>query len=315
MFAGPNELEAFEIAPENPYFSVKNGNLYSKDGKTLYSVASKNTQPVILDGVSLIYDRAFEFTDIESIVLPESITNISAYAFNNCFSLKRVEFLNPDCKLSADLQFGQGYAFNGCTALTEVVLPSNLKEIPYGTFQDCCSLYEIDLPETLETIGDAAFANAGLVHVNLPSSLKTIGVVAFYCCPRLLDVDNRSGLSEEQLRGEFRCALTFNGNEDTYSVSGDFVFVSDETGSTLAAYVGKDKEVHLPSSFRGRSYNALAETFYYFDWLGGIVSDMSLYRSTRFDTHHPFSQVEKIYSPINLKNVVLPKNAEAIYEV
>ena len=49
------------------------------------------------------------------------------------------------------------YAFNGCTALESVEIPSSVIHIWEAAFQNCSSLTEVTIPENVESIGDNAF--------------------------------------------------------------------------------------------------------------------------------------------------------------
>lgn len=70
--------------------------------------------------------------------------------------------------------------------LTTVSLPSTLREIGYGCFENCKALTAIALPEGLESIGKAAFKGCtSLSEITLPDSLTAIGDEAFMGCTAL----------------------------------------------------------------------------------------------------------------------------------
>lgn len=69
--------------------------------------------------------------------------------------------------------------------LTELVLPSGLKEIGQAALADN-SFVSIDLPATLEVIGDNAFyGNKALTTINIPSGVKQVGSMVFGDCDAL----------------------------------------------------------------------------------------------------------------------------------
>lgn len=92
-------------------------------------------------------------------------------------------------------------AFEKLTALTKVVLPSGLKEIPDECFSGCSALKEVYMPSTLTAIGEKAFYECTSLVFSyssqsygedvsesvfyLPESLLEIGNSAFYGCTRL----------------------------------------------------------------------------------------------------------------------------------
>ena len=88
--------------------------------------------------------------DIEKVVIPEGVVEISEEAFIFC------------------------------DQLISVTLPSTLKKIGKSAFQDCVNLSEITIPEGLEKIGDAAFCNCLSLEVpSLPETVK-VGDMAFH---------------------------------------------------------------------------------------------------------------------------------------
>lgn len=82
--------------------------------------------------------------------------NTSLYDFKNCKQLKSVIFKDTVESI------GQ-LSFTGCTALTDVILPKNLKTIEAGAFNDC-PLSRIIIPEGVRTIGDGAFRNTPILY-------------------------------------------------------------------------------------------------------------------------------------------------------
>lgn len=51
-----------------------------------------------------------------------------------------------------------GYAFEDCTALTEVHLPEGILSMGSFAFAGCTGLKEINIPDTVTSIGDYAFS-------------------------------------------------------------------------------------------------------------------------------------------------------------
>ncbi|MGM9562632.1 MAG: leucine-rich repeat protein, partial [Faecousia sp.] len=85
------------------------------------------------------------------------------------------------------------YAFQYCTALTSISLPTSLQQINTLCFQECTALSEITLPEGLTTIGYGAFNLCGLTAIHLPATLTSIELRAFYGCTAL----NKITIAEE----------------------------------------------------------------------------------------------------------------------
>ena len=109
--------------------------------------------------------------DIQSVVMPESITEIAGGAFTQCSAITRVEFSS---KLTAIPQA----AFNTCD-LETVVLPEGVTSIGNNSFAGNMRLSSVTLPSKLESIGNGAFGNSQITELEIPGSVKSIGNYAF----------------------------------------------------------------------------------------------------------------------------------------
>ncbi len=88
--------------------------------------------------------------------------------------------------LPTNLKYIAYGTFENCYALTSVTLPPNLRGMTGGNFNNCRSLTNLNLPSSLTSIGESAFNNCrSLTNLNLPSSLTFIGVSAFSDCKGL----------------------------------------------------------------------------------------------------------------------------------
>lgn len=125
-------------------------------------------------------NMAFSFCEgLTGIIIPETVTSVSAYAFINCTSLTSIEI--PDSVESIGDQ-----AFDSCANLTNVYFGENCKLTNLGayTFYNCASLTSIEIPDGVTTIGDSTFYNcSSLEDINLPANATHIGENAFHNCP------------------------------------------------------------------------------------------------------------------------------------
>ena len=62
-------------------------------------------------------------------------------------------------------------AFNDCSALSDITLPSSLHEIADGAFSRCLSITSVTLPASLTMIGRDAFDNTGLTSITIPDTV------------------------------------------------------------------------------------------------------------------------------------------------
>ena len=83
------------------------------------------------------------------------------------------------------------YAFNGCSNLTEITLPSSLTSIGQYAIQSCRSLTTITIPETVTRIRSYAFQNCRKIKsiaFGTNSQLQTIGDYTFGNCVALTTI-------------------------------------------------------------------------------------------------------------------------------
>lgn len=103
----------------------------------------------IPNGVIAIGQGVFANTKIQSINMPESVTEI------------RID------------------AFRSCTNLKDVVLSSNVTKIRDYAFADCNNLENIILSSNLQTIGSCAFSGTKKLKLVLPDSIEEISTYGY----------------------------------------------------------------------------------------------------------------------------------------
>ena len=125
---------------------------------------------------------SFRNKNIESYVIPSSVTSIGDWAFYGCDSLSEVVIPSSVTSIG-------NRAFSGCGSLSEVVIPSSVTSIGDRAFAGCGSLSEVVIPSSVTSIGDRAFKDCGsLSSIVIPSSVTSIGDWAFYDCRSLSDI-------------------------------------------------------------------------------------------------------------------------------
>ena len=129
-------LEEINVDKDNEAFKSIDGNLYSKDGKTLIQYAIRKTDEAfeIPSGVTTIGKSAFSICKyLTSIKIPSSVTKIEFGAFESCTSLLSIEIPNNVTNIG-------DYAFYNCTSLTSIVIPSSVNYVGDKAFYRCESL-------------------------------------------------------------------------------------------------------------------------------------------------------------------------------
>ncbi len=198
--------------------STANPNSYAKH---LY-VGGEELQGelVIPDGVTSIGDYAFRACKgLTSVTIPSSVTSIGESAFEGCTGLTEmtIPFVGETKDSTSNTHIGYifgaysyydndryvplslktvvitggssigGYAFEGCTGLTSVTIPSSVTSIGGYAFTDCTGLITADVASG--EIGFKAFAGCSTLQtVTLGDKVTSIGEDAFRGCTGLTEM-------------------------------------------------------------------------------------------------------------------------------
>ena len=187
------------------------------DDSEWFDLKSEIVNVVIEDGVTSIGDSAFElFVNLKSITIPESVTAIGAYAFDECDSLTKIvlhdgitkigdgafsncDYLDTVVIPGTVTDFG-GDVFIDCDRLANVTLCDGLTDIGFRTFAYCTSLTDIVIPESVTSLNGSNFEGCvNLKSITFPASIKTVGYGTFGDCINLQDV-YYTGTEEELLK-------------------------------------------------------------------------------------------------------------------
>lgn len=148
---------------------------YDKDNFATHYIPASLNSVIICNGEILSYGAFRDCKNLQFIVIPDTITEISHRAFALCTSLK--EIILPSNLTS----LGQS-AFYDCSNLSSIEIPDGITTISYKAFSGCSGLEDINL-EGIETIDDYAFYGCSeLKNINLYEGITTIGVQAFRGC-------------------------------------------------------------------------------------------------------------------------------------
>lgn len=169
-FGGCYSLEKFEIQESNPYFTVTDGVLFSKDKTKLiaFPCGYKSKHYSVPEGTEIIGDGSFLGAEIESISFPLSLKIIEGWAFRLCEKLEILDI--PD----SVLEIGK-VAFGSCSALCRVKLPDKLTILKQQTFSTGEDLKEIDIPASVKIIEDLALGwSNSLETIHLHDGLEVL---------------------------------------------------------------------------------------------------------------------------------------------
>ncbi|MCC8169105.1 MAG: leucine-rich repeat protein [Oscillospiraceae bacterium] len=128
--AGIDNVTFYDLETGEPadmtWIADTDGVLYKYNG-----TKTDVTVPETIDGITIteIDADAFSASGITSIILPDTVTSVYYYAFDECAALKSVTLSSGMTSLF-DI-------FTGCTALERVYIPSSITTIEDGIFADC----------------------------------------------------------------------------------------------------------------------------------------------------------------------------------
>ena len=138
-FAG-TALTSITVDSGNPNFTIEGGILYSKT-EIFYIPRGISGNVTIPNGITYIY--GFEGTNITSITIPNSVTEIGRNAFLRCTSLTSITIPNGVTSIGVA-------AFMG-TGLTSVTIPNSVTSIGSQAFIDCISLTSVTFEGTISS--------------------------------------------------------------------------------------------------------------------------------------------------------------------
>jgi hypothetical protein len=149
-------------------------------------------------------------SSIETIDVPEGITELSQSCFYGCWILSSVTIPNSVKSLP-------DYCFYGCSSLVSLTLPDSIQTIGNSCFYGCASLVRVAIPNSVESLPGFCFCGCrSLVSVAIPNSVISIVNLCFYGCESL---QNLEIFSQTQVNAYVFAGVPFFGDK---SVSKDY---------------------------------------------------------------------------------------------
>jgi hypothetical protein len=169
------ESEVLEVSPAEDFVYIEN-----PTGEGLIISYKGNDKKVVIPDkingrpVSVIGINAFKLSNIESVIIPDTVTKINDSAFFNCSELTEIIFGKNIKEIGTS-------AFAKCTALKEIKLPANLETLKLESFKECSALESVTIPKTLTTWGMSAFLECTkLTNVILEEGITELGGYATF---------------------------------------------------------------------------------------------------------------------------------------
>ena len=202
-----------------------------------------------IDGYEIVSigDTAFAGCEkLQSVTIPESISEIGEGAFQQCTSLKSV-------KLPNSLEVVPAGIFVSCTALESVTLGKNVTEIGDMAFGYCTTLKEINIPDTVTTIGDQVFCYAtSLESIEIPDSVTSLGQLTFQYCSSLTEFEIPKTLEDLGYMTFLGCQnlknITVEDGNPTYIEENNIIYNKDKSSLYLYLPSKGNASFEIPES-------------------------------------------------------------------
>ena len=301
-----------------------------------YTASAKNV--VISDTyegvpVTEIGTRAFQWKEITSVVIPDTVTFIGQAAFAHCADLVSVEMGNGvteicpsaffqcssliSVKMSDKMSYIGTEAFSDCYELEYMTLPDSVTFVGARAFYDCHSL--IDEEDGISYIGDfvlsfddsvasatvregtrvilpQAFVNSSkLISITIPESVTIIGDEAFSNCENLGVLNIPNGVTS---LGKW----ILNGSDNVvYNEYDNACYIGNATNPYLVLVKAKDTDI-TSCQINANTRYILESAFSECTCLASIVIPEGI------DTIPQWA----FYNNQSLKSVTIPKSVTTI---
>lgn len=330
------KLKNINIAADNPYLTVVNNVLFTKDMETLiyYPTGATATVYTVPDTVKYIDDSSFgDQQHLESVHLPSGIESIGWFSFQNSYRLKNINI--PDsCTFIGEWAFCD-------TAIETIHIPANVEEIvapafgsvfletitvsednPYyytsdgvlfskKTYDDVefitleCypgkrSAASYEIPEGVTDIGmNSFYENEFLTRVKIPVSVKLIETCALSGCYNLKQIDY-AGTEEE-----WDAIDIWEGNEDLTKIYKGEYDITDADVTLSGSKVLYNGKVRKPEILSIKELELYEDIDYSISWPDGSPKDAGTYSAAitgmghyRGVTHFTYT-IEKAENPLS----------------
>ncbi|MDE7384948.1 MAG: leucine-rich repeat domain-containing protein, partial [Anaeroplasmataceae bacterium] len=172
-FANVNKLQTI-VLPNDGYHSVAGAEeAFTEIGAHAFESCSELVRVVNTNS---------DLTETE-IELPETMTTIGDYAFNECVKLPYMIF-------PAEITTVGSYAFRNCVELQEAIFEGNkIDTLSEGVFYNCIELNEFNFPTSILHVKSYAFYNCiDLDEITVPKNVLDIEYAAFGGCHNLAEM-------------------------------------------------------------------------------------------------------------------------------
>ena len=199
----PATASAYSFMVDSIFYNIDGTNAEVTYQQLRMATASYHGDMIIPDSVTykgttypvtaIGREAFFNCSEMTSITLPNTITNIALYAFSDCSGLTSFEI--PE----SVTEIGSG-AFSYCSGLTRIFIPHTVTKLSLNPFIGCSGLESITVASDNPFYDTRDNCNAiiktstnvlisGIKSTNIPSSVTRIDVSAFFGISSMTDIE------------------------------------------------------------------------------------------------------------------------------
>ena len=203
---------------------VEDMRIVVSDGITYNIISTTDKTAKVVAGIEK-YEGNLEIVSSISVNnVSYSVVAIDNEAFQDCSEL--ISIIIP----SSVTSIGDG-AFWGCSGLTSITIPNSVTSIGDYVFYSCSGLTSVIIPNSVTSIGESAFDNcSSLTSITIPNRVTTIGHSVFGGCSGLTSITIPSSVTSIGDGAFYGCSsltsvtiptsVTSIGDEAFYGCSG-----------------------------------------------------------------------------------------------
>ena len=190
------------------------------DNMYTFETTGEHIMKIAVANYKVVPNSAFSYiTGLKSAIFPEGVEKLEPWVFLGTSSFQEVSLPSTlksigyqafertgliSCVVPDGCAMSYG-VFDECYYITYVKLPSDMKMIPSGTFQDCKLLEHIDLPDHFTDIDERAFSGSAIKSFVIPEEMTTIRYGTFSSCKQLEEVTLPPNLTKIETRAFMYC--------------------------------------------------------------------------------------------------------------
>lgn len=223
-------------------------------------------------------------SDIVSVEIPESVSQIATKAFQKCSSLTTVNIPEGISVINA-------YTFDGCSSLVNITIPESVVNIGNYAFRNCSSLTTVQIPNSVTVLGTSAYSGCtSLENLTISNKISSISSSAFYSCKNLTTVVIPDSVTQIAYQ-----AFMFCGNLEHVTLPSGLTTI----GEKAFCYCDKLEQINIPNTV-----TTIGESAFFDSGLTSVSIPSSI------------TQIRKraFYGCLNLTSIEIPNTVTEIGE-